>query len=76
MARDEDAAAVFRRKHGAGIEPHAKRRRMGSELGNRGNELTARMAPAELVVRHVALVAIRISEMLPHFGDAIELVVW
>src|SRR5205085_11800999 len=75
VARDEDATAVLRGEHRAGIEAHAERGRMGSQLGNWRDEFAAGMAPAELVVRNGALVAVRISEVLAHFGYAVEFVV-
>ena len=46
----------------------------GAELDHRRRELRALVSHAELRIRHVALVAVRIAEMLADLGDVIELV--
>src|SRR5262249_956057 len=75
VARDEDAAAILLWEHRAGIEAHAERSRMRTELGDRRHELAAGVSPPELVVGNVALVAVGVAEVLAHLGDAVELVV-
>src|SRR5262249_45535213 len=73
--RDEDATAISLREHRASVEAHAERRRMRSELGDRRHVLAAGVPCAKLVVRQVALMAIRKAEVLARLADAIELVV-
>ena len=48
---------------------------MRAHQGDRRDEVAALMAPAEFDVGNVALVAIRLTEVLSDLGDAIELVV-
>src|SRR5262249_40744390 len=58
----------------AGIELHAERRDVRAKLERRRRELRALVAHRELRIRNVALVAIRITEMLADPGDMVELV--
>src|SRR4029453_10521569 len=72
---DEDGVLVLGREHIAGVEAHAERRGVRTEEGCRRLELAAAMAPAELRVAEVALVAERIAEvLLAGRRDAVELV--
>src|SRR5947207_9142473 len=74
MLGDEDVVAVFRRKHLAGVEFHAKRGGMGPEIEHRRRELGAGVAERVDRIQYVALVTIRIAEMLAEPRDAVELV--
>lgn len=73
--RDENLVAIFGREHMPGVELHAKRRGMWPHQRNRRGEITAFVAPAEVDVRHITLMAIRLAEILTDFGDAIKFVV-
>ena len=76
MARDESLAAVLRRERVPGVELDAERSGVRPQQGDRLGELVARMAPAELRIRNVALVAIGITEVVfARLGQPVELVV-
>jgi len=64
VARDEDRVAIFGREHVAGIEPHAKRGCMRAQQCDRLGELVARVAPPEFLIGNLALVAVRIAEIV------------
>src|SRR5262245_7040638 len=61
---DEDRVLILGWKLAAGIEPHSERRHMRPQLSHRRHEVATRSLPAELGVGDVALMAIRIAEML------------
>src|ERR1041385_7692907 len=71
---DEDVVLVLGGELIAGIELHAERRDMGAEVQHRRGELRALMPHREFRIRQVALVAIRIAEMLADLVDHVELV--
>src|SRR2546428_5509926 len=62
VARDDDLIAVGGREHGAGVEAHAERRHVRPEQCHAFAELVARAAPAELLVRDIAGMAVGESE--------------
>ena len=64
MLGDQDRVLVFRRKLIAGVELHAERGHVRTEVENRRRELRALMSHREFVIRRVALMAMRIAEML------------
>src|SRR5215472_17498375 len=76
VAGDEDRVPVFGREHVSGVEAHAERRAVRSQERHGLRELLhAIVAPAELLVRQVALMAIREAEIvLAGLGETIELV--
>src|SRR6185437_12561919 len=71
---DEDAVLVLGRELVAGVELHAERRHVRSELDHRRRELGALVAHGELRIRRVALVAVRVAEVLAELRDMVELV--
>src|SRR5882757_9127 len=74
MLGDEDVVLVLGGELVAGIELHAERRHMGAELGDRWRELRALVTHRKLRIRHIALVAIGITEVLAELRDHVELV--
>src|SRR5262245_8118135 len=64
MARDDDLVAVGGREHGAGVEAHPQNTRVWAHQRQRLGELIARVPPTELLVRDVALVAVRVAEIV------------
>src|SRR6266446_6395003 len=75
VTRDEDRVAILRREHIPGVEPHPERGRMRAQQCDRLGELVARVTPPEFLIRNVALVAIRVAEVvLAGLGEPIELV--
>jgi hypothetical protein len=57
-----------------GVEAHAERRRMRAQQRDRLGELVAAVAPAELLVRDIALMAIGEPEIvLPGMGEPVGL---
>ena len=74
MARDEDGVPVGLREHAAGIEAHAKRCGMRSHQADRRGVVAAVLAPAEILVEHVALEAERRAKVLAGAGHPVELV--
>src|SRR5882762_9534411 len=71
---DQDAVLVLGGKLAAGIELHAERSRMRAEIEHRRRELRTFVTHRELWIRQIALVAIRIAEVLAQFGHHVELV--
>ena len=75
MLGDEDAVLVLRRELVAGIELHAEAGDVRALLVHRRRELRALALGAVLGIGQVALVAVRIAEMLTDLAHAVELVV-
>ena len=71
---EDDVVLIVGRELVAGIELHAQRSDMRAELERRRRKLGALVSHGEFRVRNVALVAIRIAEVLADLGDVIELV--
>src|ERR1700755_2657772 len=74
MLGDEDAVLVLRGELASGVELHAQRRYVGAELDDGRRELGTFMSHAEDRIDHVALVTVRIAEMLAQLRDVVELV--
>ena len=75
VAGDNNLVAILSREHGAGVEPHAERRGVRAHQRDRRYVVLAVVAPAELDVGDIALMAIRLAEIQAELGDAVELVV-
>ena len=75
VARDEHRAAVLGREHLSLIEGHAQRRGVWAQQRGGLGVVGAALAPAEFRIEDVALVAVRIAEVLVGLGHHVELVV-
>src|SRR6201996_8437854 len=71
---DQDGVLIVGGKLAAGIELHAERSHMGAEIEHRRGELRALVTHREFWIRGVALVAMRIAEILAELADHVELV--
>src|SRR6267378_2582415 len=71
---DQDAVLVLGGKLAAGVELHAERSHVGAELQHRRGELRTFVTHRELWIRQVALMAVRIAEVLAELRDHVELV--
>src|SRR5262245_15094647 len=74
MLRDEDSAAILRRKHHARVKAHAERRDVRPELRGRRREVRARLVASELRVRDRAAVTVWKAEMQPRLRRVVQLV--
>src|SRR3981081_1373927 len=71
---NQDAVLVLGGKLAAGVELHAERSHVGAELQHRRGELRTFVTHRELWIRQVALMAVRIAEVLAELRDHVELV--